>query len=136
MGPRLGVRRQRLSDAEVAELVFNAGKSLQERVSPVVHRAAGVSWSISYGADEIGAMIEARRYGLLVTSLLAPVFVAVAVIGFALALLVGQPLYLLLGLARRAPGLRHRAGDHHLRRRCARAARVRPRGQTPHSDLL
>ena len=99
LGPRLGVRRQRLSDAEVAELVFNAGKSLQERVSPVVHGAAGFSWSISYGADEIRAMIEARRYGLLVTSLLAPVFVAVAVIGFALALLVGQPLYLLLGMA-------------------------------------
>jgi len=60
----------------------------------VAYGARGVEWSTSYGAEEIAAAVKARRWGLVLASLLAPVLIGVATLGFSLALLVGQPRYL------------------------------------------
>jgi len=91
---RLGMNRRRLSEAEAADLVLNAGKALTDRVHVVAYGARGVEWSTSYGAEEIAAAVKARRWGLVLASLLAPVLIGVATLGFSLALLVGQPRYL------------------------------------------
>jgi hypothetical protein len=92
---RLGVNRRRLSETEAADLVLNAGRLARDRVRPVAsHGARGAEWSTAYGAEELAAALKARRYGLVAASVAAPLLVAVAAVGFLLALLVGQPWYL------------------------------------------
>lgn len=95
-GLGLVVEKRRLSADEVGDLVLNAGKILRsERVQPVaVAGARGASYSLSYGVEDLEAAFAARRYGWIVASLIPPLLVALAVVGFAVALLVGQPLWL------------------------------------------
>jgi hypothetical protein len=98
-GLGLVVEKRRLDAGEVGELVLNAGKLRSERLHPVaVVGATGRSWSLSYGADELAAAFAARRHGWIAASLVPPILVATAVVGFALALMVGQPLYLFLAM--------------------------------------
>ena len=69
--------------------------SLAERVQPVAaYGARGVERSTSYGAEEIAAAVKARRWGPVAASVIAPLLVGAAVLGFLIALLVGQPRYL------------------------------------------
>jgi hypothetical protein len=94
-GLGLVVQRRALSSSEVADLVMNAGKVSTERVRPVaVTGATGASYSLSYGVDELAAAYAAGAHGWIALALLPPLLVAVAGVGFALALLVGQPRWL------------------------------------------
>ena len=98
-GLGLAVEKRRLDAGEVGELVLNAGKLRSERLYPVaVVGAAGRSWSLSYGVDELAAAFAARRHAWIAASLVPPILVAAAVVGFALALMVGQPLYLFVAM--------------------------------------
>jgi hypothetical protein len=101
---RLRVEKRRLSADEAADLVMNARRPLGQRVMPVAVGAVGAQVSLSYGAEELAAAIEARRWGVLAASLVAPLLVSAAVVGFALAILVGQPLYLFVGMLVMAAG--------------------------------
>ncbi|MBX3025788.1 carboxypeptidase regulatory-like domain-containing protein [bacterium] len=87
-----------LAAAEAADLVVNARRRLGQRLSPVAAGARGAHADVSYGAEEIAALLAQRRYGVLGACLLAPLLFAAAATGFAVALLVGQPLYLLLAM--------------------------------------
>jgi hypothetical protein len=99
-GLGLAVEKRSLTPGEVGDLVFNPNRALgPDRVQPVaVVGARGASYSLSYGVEEIEAAFRAGKRGLVAASLIPPLLVAVAVVGFALALLVGQPLYLFVGM--------------------------------------
>jgi hypothetical protein len=68
-------------------------------VTPVAVGARGASATVSFGADEIAAAIAERRYGLVFASLvIAPGLFALASLGLAVAMLLGQEAWLLYGM--------------------------------------
>ena len=96
-----GVHKRRLSGREAADLVLNPQRPrVGEHVVPIAAAlATGVEATVSYAAEDIAAALTARRHSLLFVSLvLAPLLFATAVVGFGLALLVGQPVCLLAGI--------------------------------------
>jgi hypothetical protein len=101
LGRRFGVKTRRLAADEVGDMILNPHMpAAGERVSPVaVAGARGASATISYGADEIAAALAAHRYGLVLAALvIAPGLFALFALGLAVAMLVGQELYLLCGM--------------------------------------
>jgi hypothetical protein len=104
VGRHLRVEKQRLSSGEVADLVMNAGRPLGQRLAASAAGTAGAQVTVSYGADELAAALVAGRMGVVAVALLAPLLVGVAVVGFALAALVGQPRYLFGGMMLVAAG--------------------------------
>lgn len=87
-----------LSEAETADLVVNARRRIGRRLTPVVAGARGAGATVSYGVEEIAALLEARRHGVVLIAMLAPLCFAIATLGFAVAMLVDQPLYLFLAM--------------------------------------
>lgn len=98
IGRHLGIEQRQLSTAETADLVVNARRRIGQRLTPMAAGARGSGATISYGVDEIAALFAERRHGVLAAALLAPLSFALSTLGFAVAMLVGQPLYLFLAM--------------------------------------
>jgi hypothetical protein len=101
LGRRFGVETRQLSAGEVGDMVLNPiMPTAGERVSPIaVTGASGAAASVSYGADEIAAALAARRYGLVLVSLVvAPGLFALFSLALSTAMLVGQEMYLFYGM--------------------------------------
>jgi hypothetical protein len=101
LGRRFGVETRRLSAGEVGDMLLNPNvPTAGERVSPIaVVGARGAAATVSYGSDQIAAVLAARRYGLLLVALvIAPGLFAVFSLALAVAMMVGQELYLLCPL--------------------------------------
>lgn len=101
LGGRFGVRTRRLSAGEVGDLVLNQTMpTVGERVTPVATVGPrGASATISYDADDIAAALAAGSYGLVFVSLVvAPGLFALFSLGLAVAMLVGQEMYLFYGM--------------------------------------
>ena len=97
LGRRFGVETRRLSAGEVGEMVLNPQMpSAGEHITPIaVAGARGASASVSYGVDEIAAALAARRYGVVFAALvIAPALFALSTIGFAVAMLAGEEMWL------------------------------------------
>jgi hypothetical protein len=101
LGRRFGIETRRLSAGEVGDMVLNPSMpTVGERVTPIaVAGARGASATVSYGADEIAAALAARRYGLLFAALVvAPALFGLFSLAMALAMLIGQEMYLLCAM--------------------------------------
>ena len=97
LGRRFGVRTRSLSADEVGDMILNptmAGAG--RRLTPIATVGArGASATVSFGADEIAAVLAERRYVLAFTSLVvAPGLFALSTLGFAAAMLIGQEAWL------------------------------------------
>jgi hypothetical protein len=98
LGRYFGVETRRLSAGEVGDMVLNPTMpAAGERVTPIaVVGARGASATVSYGSDEIAAALAARRYGVVFVALVvAPGLFALFALAMAVAMLVGQEMYLL-----------------------------------------
>ncbi len=97
VGRHVGVGVRRLSAEEVGDQVLNPPMpGPGERVQPIATIGArGTSATVAFGADEIAAALHARRYGLVLASLvIAPLLFASFAAALAVAMLVGQEHYL------------------------------------------
>jgi hypothetical protein len=97
LGRRFGIKTRSLSPNEVGDMVLNPNMpTAGERVTPIaVAGARGAAASVSYGADEIATALADRRYGLLFVALvIAPGLFALFSLALAVAMMVGQELYL------------------------------------------
>ena len=92
--------RRQLSSKETADFVMNDGRpAVGPRLRSHAVGARGMEWTFSVDADRMREYLAAQRVDLVASWIVLGTLVATAVVGLGLAILIGQPRYLLIGVA-------------------------------------